>query len=105
MDASVGAGIEDEKEVSIGFGASVITDLLKYNLMAYLGGTSQHTVSVSRSTSTAYEYEFGFSSEISTSTDPNTAGHPSDIIIGGGVDLFVKESLEGTFPPLKINVI
>ena len=60
-----------------------------------LGGSSTHSLVVNRASSLSYEYAFTFSTEIATSTDPLIAGHPSDVIIGGGVDLYVKEGVEG----------
>lgn len=37
-----------------------------------------------------------FNYAFSTSDDPAIAGHPSDVIVGGGVDLMVNEALQGT---------
>jgi len=53
------------------------------------------TTSSNRLSHTAYEYSFSFEYDFSTSTDPNIAGHPSDVIIGGGVDLIVSEAIQG----------
>ena len=52
-------------------------------------------VSVSRLSETHYSYSFQFSYDFSTSSDPFIAGHPSDVIVGGGIDIIVSETLEG----------
>ena len=52
------------------------------------------SVSVEQNTDNSVGFEFGFSYSISTSDDPNTAGQPSDILIGGGLDLVVIEAIE-----------
>jgi hypothetical protein len=41
-------------------------------------------VSVERASSQSFNLEFTFSLGISTSDDPNLAGSPSDVIVGGG---------------------
>ena len=43
-----------------------------------------------------HDYSFTFDFDFSTSSDPNIAGHPSDIIIGGGIDIYVGEATQGT---------
>ena len=48
------------------------------------------------STST-HDYSFHFESDFSTSADPDIAGHPSDVIIGGGVDIVVGEATQGKY--------
>jgi hypothetical protein len=47
------------------------------------GGSKQQSVSTSRDSSTSYEYSITFDYEFSTSSDLFTAGHASDIIVGG----------------------
>ena len=59
------------------------------------GGSKQQSVSTSRNSSTSYEYSITFDYEFSTSSDPFTAGHASDIIVGGGVDLVVSQAIQG----------
>eukprot|EP00597_Dinobryon_sp_UTEXLB2267_P017827 CAMPEP_0201113518 /NCGR_PEP_ID=MMETSP0812-20130820/77889_1 /ASSEMBLY_ACC=CAM_ASM_000668 /TAXON_ID=98059 /ORGANISM="Dinobryon sp., Strain UTEXLB2267" /LENGTH=77 /DNA_ID=CAMNT_0047377063 /DNA_START=764 /DNA_END=993 /DNA_ORIENTATION=- len=51
-------------------------------------------VSSTRASSSHYEYSFYFEYDFSTSQDPNIAGHPSDVIVGGGVDLIVNEAIK-----------
>jgi hypothetical protein len=62
------------------------------------GGNSRHQiqdVSSSRESRSHYTVSFSFSSDISTSSDPNTAGHASDVIVGGGMDLMFVEGNQG----------
>jgi hypothetical protein len=56
------------------------------------GQTSGHAVSTARGSTAAYEYTFTFATDISTSADPRNAGRASDVIMGGGVTLYVQES-------------
>ena len=42
-----------------------------------------------------HDYSFTFDFDFSTSSDPNIAGHPSDIIVGGGIDIYVGEATQG----------
>lgn len=51
-------------------------------------------VASSWTTTSGYVYSMTFHSEFGTSDDPFIAGHPSDVIFGGGVDLFVSEAVE-----------
>ena len=61
------------------------------------GGKSEYdrNIKTTRVSNTHYEYSISFSYDISTSTDPNLAGHASDVIIGGGADLIVSEAIQG----------
>ena len=52
-------------------------------------------VTATRSSEATYDYSFNFAYDFSTSSDPYIAGHPSDIIIGGGADIIVSEAIEG----------
>jgi hypothetical protein len=54
-----------------------------------------HSFQAERVSHTEYAYTFNFQSTVSTSIDPNIAGHASDIIIGGGVDLVANEAIAG----------
>jgi hypothetical protein len=57
--------------------------------------TTIHSYDVERISHTHYAYTFNFHSTISTSLDPNIAGHASDVIVGGGVNLIANEALIG----------
>ena len=52
-------------------------------------------VTVTRTSDSHYSYAFKFSYDFSTSSGAFSAGHPSDVIIGGGIDVIVSEALEG----------
>ncbi len=54
-----------------------------------------HSSHAQRISHTEYAYTFNFQSTISTSVDPYVAGHASDVIIGGGVDLITNEAIAG----------
>jgi len=77
----------------LGFG--VMTTALKVNVGANANYGHHFQVSSTRASSSHYEYSFFFEYDFSTSQDPYIAGHPSDVIIGGGVDLIVNEAIKG----------
>jgi hypothetical protein len=54
-----------------------------------------HSFEAERVSHTEYAYTFNFQSTISTSADANIAGHASDVIIGGGVNLVTSEAIAG----------
>ncbi len=59
------------------------------------GHQSVSSITAERVSSSHYEYSFTFEYDFSTSSDANLAGHASDVIIGGGVDLVVSEGVKG----------
>jgi hypothetical protein len=77
----------------VGGGASLDIELADtvYNVVA----NANVGVQTDRISSSHYEYTFTFAYDFSTSSDPNLAGHPSDVIIGGGLDLIVSEAIKG----------
>ena len=79
-------------EFAIGFGFS--TWFQAENTDNYEDSQVLKYSSVYGSTST-HDYSFSFQSDFGTSTDPTIAGHPSDVIIGGGVDIIVGEATQG----------
>jgi hypothetical protein len=54
--------------------------------------------------SSGHDFSLSFEYDISTSTDPNLAGHASDIIIGGGIDLIVTEGKMGIHKNIFTNL-
>ena len=54
-------------------------------------------VKVSRTSETHYSYAFTFAYDFSTSDSAYSAGHPSDVIVGGGIDVIVSEAIEGKY--------
>ena len=69
----------------------------QHNIYAGVSATITGAVETSRTSSTHYQYSFEFTSTFSTSQSPDDAGHASDIIIGGGVDLIVLEGTKGKY--------
>ena len=67
------------------------------NIYAGVSATITGAVETSRTSSTHYQYSFEFTSTFSTSQSPDDAGHASDIIVGGGVDLVVLEGTKGIY--------
>jgi hypothetical protein len=91
-----------ESSLSVGGGVGYnvgIGEFMSVNSHAYLaiGSNMLDTASfeATRLSDMHYAYSFDFESEFSTSADPNTAGHASDVIIGGGVDVRVVEGIAG----------
>lgn len=52
-------------------------------------------ITTAKSSDTHYDFSFTFDYSFSTSTDPNIAGQPSDVIIGGGLDIIVNDMIQG----------
>jgi hypothetical protein len=48
-------------------------------------------IHATRLSDTHYTYSFNFEYDISTSSDPSIAGHASDIIVGGGIDVTLTD--------------
>jgi len=90
---TAGLGVEFDSSLCVGLGAAVCSTLLSTKISAEISASAGHSVEASRSSHTAYAYSFGFTSAISTSGDPNLAGHPSDIIIGGGINIVTSEAM------------
>ena len=60
-----------------------------------LGTTNTQKMTFSRGSETHYSVSINFTYDISTSQDPRVAGHLSDVIVGGGIDLVVSEATQG----------
>ena len=95
FDWSVTGGVSGASKTMIGLGAGVVTPMFSAHATVGGGGGKSQSVSTSRSSSTSYQYSVSFDYSFSTSTDPFTAGHASDIIVGGGVDLIVSKAIAG----------
>eukprot|EP01037_Dinobryon_pediforme_P048235 gene48235-63140_t len=86
-DYSISGGVTGQFDVLLGIG---VEEEAPQNSLHSTIGTEhgrQQSVSTARESSTSYEYSISFDYSFSTSADPFTAGHASDIIVGGGVDL------------------
>jgi hypothetical protein len=80
----------------LGIGAFAhISSLTKVSALVGGGASITSQLTTTRVSSTHYQYSFEFASSFSTSRSPNDAGHASDLIIGGGVDLVVLEGTAG----------
>jgi len=93
VHSEIGASFSVDLEVApLGLGSAFSSISVDDSLQINNG--HHFTTSSHRLSHTAYEYSFYFEYDFSTSTDPNIAGHPSDVIVGGGVDLIVSEAIE-----------
>ena len=81
---------------AIGFG---ILPIFENKVSQKADYTSSLKYATSWGSSSSYDYSFTFDYDFSTSTDPTIAGHPSDVIIGGGIDIMVGQATQG-----EINV-
>ena len=81
-------------EAPLGFGVGQTANKEESKIGAK-GSVVAPEVTVSRTSETHYSYAFKFSYDFSTSDDAFTAGHPSDVIVGGGIDIILSEAIEG----------
>ena len=93
--SSYSGGLNGNTKMFFGLGAGTILEGFSAHGTVNNGGGKKQSVSTSRDSSTSYQYSISFDYTFSTSMDPFTAGHASDIIVGGGVDLVVSEAIAG----------
>jgi hypothetical protein len=95
-----GAGVDVALEdiVVMGF------NLPRLDASAYALGSNTYSsdATFERVSSSEYGYSISFGYDISTSADPNIAGHASDVIIGGGVDIIVTEGFESKYLVIQL---
>lgn len=84
----------------MGVGAGVMWELFSTTTEATVDQAVHFEKSTERLDSDSYALSFTFQYDFATSLDPFIAGHPSDVIVGGGVDLIVSEALVGKLPHL-----
>ena len=101
--------IQANSETSINLGTSATLDLAPAglgestelfkdaNVVGIKATLIAPDVTVTRTSDTHYSYAFKFSYDFSTSGGAFSAGHPSDVIVGGGIDVIVSEALEGIY--------
>ena len=89
------AGLSNGLTTFAGIGVGVIDDVFAIQGGMDFNDQTSRTVSFSQASNQHYDVSLSFSFDISTSTDPNLAGHASDIIIGGGVVLIVSSATKG----------
>jgi hypothetical protein len=98
VNGVLGATFDFDSETVIApLGFGVMSTGSKTNVGANVHYGHHFEVSSTRASTSHYEYSFYFEYDFSTSQDPNIAGHPSDVIIGGGVDIIVNEAIKGYF--------
>ena len=88
-----------ELEGPIGFGA-YSDDFKSDNQVGIRGTLVAPDVFATRTSDTHFSYTFKFRYDFSTSSAANSAGHPSDVIIGGGIDVIASDAVEGKDPYL-----
>ena len=96
VNSELGASFKDDSNIitaPLGFGTMETALNVDAGVTVHYG--HHFAASASRTSSSEYEYSFYFEYDFSTSSDPNIAGHPSDVIVGGGVDLIVNEAIKG----------
>ena len=96
QDSYTQAGDQEEiKLMAAPFGFGL--DLPSLDISDFATSTSAFTgnISATRTSHMHYKYSLTFEYEFATSTDPNIAGHPSDVIIGGGVDIVYVNAYAG----------
>lgn len=74
-------GVEVTLEKCVGLGAEVCDSILDSTNIVNAHASSEHTISTERSSAASYDYTFTFGYDISTSSDPNTAGHARLVIL------------------------
>jgi hypothetical protein len=94
--------IDANLQVMLGFAAEISTGGLVFSkvdadVSVLLGAKNNFVAEKSseRASNRHYEYSITFENDFSTSSDPEIAGQPSDVIVGGGVNVYVAEALEG----------
>ncbi len=98
IDSHLGVGVFNDMTIPmVGIKLTEVAMILLGGHASVSGGLAS-----SRLSSTQYQYSFEFTSSFSTSSDPNDAGHGSDVIIGGGVDLVVLEGTAGNLLPIYL---
>jgi hypothetical protein len=74
-------------------GLGVLKRLLAFDKnVGFSFGNAAPNVDVTRRSSQGFDLGFSFDYELSTSSNPQTAGQPSDIIVGGGMNLRIQRA-------------
>lgn len=89
-------GEDGELKTWFGVGAGTIQKVFNVVGVSAVDSSVHFEKSVERINSDSFALSFTFTYDFATSLDPFIAGHPSDVIVGGGVDLIVSEALVGT---------
>lgn len=100
--------VDEDKELKSNHNRKLGDSVNMMKLTATGGLAASHVVTAARTSSKYFDYDFTFTSTFSTSADPFIAGHASDIIVGGGMDIVVARGIEGRihyFVRLKYNLL
>ena len=81
-----------QSKMAVGLG---VLPILQQGMTSASTNSLGLTISTAFGSTSTHDYSFYFESDFSTSDDPNIAGHPSDVIIGGGIDISVAEATQG----------
>ena len=73
--------------------------VMKAGVSGFTSSTNTRpSVSISRASTQSYQIDFTFDMDISTSDNPEIAGPPSDLILGGGMNLRISKAGEKNRP-------
>ena len=93
-DGDIGANEQiEQSEAPAGFG--IIETGADEEDVESANHQGTQTIKYSRGSESHYSVNISFSYDIATSQDPRIAGHLSDVIVGGGIDLIVSEAIQG----------
>ena len=89
------AGLKSDGHTELGIGVQYGKGLydIKGDQANSVSGT-QPSVSAERVSSNGYDFTFTFGTGIETSSNPALAGQPSDVIVGGGVNMRVLRAVQ-----------
>lgn len=95
----LGAGIETGQVAGVAVAAS--TTLVKDKEENKITSKNGIKITSTRASTKHFVVSMSFSYDIQTSKNPRIAGHLSDVIVGGGIDLIVSDGIKG----IKIYVV
>ena len=96
MGEHINGGVNAQTSTSAGVGVEVTLAGPNAQALFGLNIESQSIFNFARQSDTHYLFELNFQYDFSTSSDPNLAGHASDVIVGGGLDIIASNALEGS---------
>jgi hypothetical protein len=66
---------------------------LRQFLSSSVSSSTMKQTHATRESDSHYRYSFSFEYDISTSSNPYFAGHASDVIVGGGISIAIRENV------------
>ena len=86
IDLSMDIGLDNTADLSTApMGIGPVAEAAKIDTEKDGEGKNLVLVTNNRGSSSTYDFQMTFNYEFSTSSDPNLAGHASDVIVGGGI--------------------